>query len=330
MTIRGIAPGLIEDALNCLSRKGFSVEPVLQATGLSAADARSLTPQQIGQVWIAVADLMDDEFLGLSARPMYRGSYALMCHAAWHAGTLGRALKRALQFLRIVLGEPHGELVVADGWARIVLSGADGTYQALAYRTYWLIVLGLACCLIGRRIPVQRINFACAHPERRVDYDEFFGIPVHFDQESSYLAFDAALLQLPTVRSEQALKTFLRGAPGNLLVSYCQDAGWVMKLRAYLKSVPLAEWPDFDMVAQALAVAPTTLRRHLRSEGQNFALIKEEMRKGRAQFLLRESALGVAEIARELGFTEPSAFHRAFRAWTGTSPAAFRRGNRKS
>ena len=55
------------------------------------------------------------------------------------------------------------------------------------------------------------------------------------------------------------------------------------------------------------------------------ATIKDELRGALAQSLLRGNALSVAEIAAELGFTEPSAFHRAFRKWTGTSPGAFRR-----
>jgi len=74
-----------------------------------------------------------------------------------------------------------------------------------------------------------------------------------------------------------------------------------------------------------LGTTPATLRRRLRSEGQSFASVKDELRGALAQSLLRADTLSVAEIAIELGFTEPSAFHRAFRKWTGTSPGAFRR-----
>jgi AraC-like DNA-binding protein len=108
-----------------------------------------------------------------------------------------------------------------------------------------------------------------------------------------------------------------------LLVRYRHDSGWVAKTRAHLKALPAAEWPDFDTLAVRLGTTPATLRRRLRSEGQSFAAIKDELRSALAQ-ALRGHKLSVAEIAAELGFTEPSAFHRAFRKWTGTSPA-FRR-----
>ena len=320
-----ISPGFVEDALACLRRQGFNVDPVLRAADLPATIHESVTAEQYGRLWLAIADASDDEFFGLSARPMRRGSFALLSQVVLHTDTLRKALHRALQFLRVVLDDPRGELTVTDGQAQIVLSGAGTPYPAFAYRTFWLILLGLACWLIGRRIPLQRIDFACSSPDHRADYHQFFGVPVHFDQPNSCLAFDAAYLDLPTIRSEQALKIFLRSAPGNLLVRYHHDTRWVTKMRSHLKAVPPAEWPDFDTLARQLTMTPATLRRRLRSEGQSFASIKEEMRSTLAQSLLRESELSVADIACEVGFTEPSAFHRAFRKWTGTSPAAFRR-----
>jgi AraC-like DNA-binding protein len=320
-----ISPGFVEDALACLRRQGFAVEPVLRAAGLPSTVDASVTTQQYGRLWLAIADAADDEFFGLSARPMRRGSFALLSQLVLHADTLRKALRRALQFLRVVLDEPRGELIVTEGQAKIVLAGDGTPYPPFAYRTFWLILLGLACWLIGRRIPLQRIDFACPSPAHRTDYHQFFGVPVHFDQPNSCLAFDAAYLDLPTIRSEQALKTFLRSAPGNLLVRYRHDTRWVTKMRSHLKAVPPSEWPDFDTLARQLRMTPATLRRRLRSEGQSFASIKEEIRSTLAQSLLRESDLSVADIACEVGFTEPSAFHRAFRKWTGASPAAFRR-----
>ncbi|MET3553264.1 AraC-like DNA-binding protein [Burkholderia sp. 567] len=320
-----ISPDFVEDALESLRRQRIPAGPVLHAAGLPAAVHGPVTPQQYGRLWLAIASAIDDEFFGLAARPMRPGSFMLLCHAVLDAGTLEKALRRALQFLRVVLDEPHGELVVADGQAQIVLKQAGAPYSAFAYRTFWLILLGVACWLTGRRIPLQRIDFACPCPDHRTDYHQFFGVPVHFDRPDSRLAFNAAYLGLPTIRSTQALKTFLRGAPGNLLVRYRHDTGWVAKTRAHLKALPTAEWPDFDTLAVRLGTTPATLRRRLRSEGQSFASIKDELRGALAQSLLRAHRLSVAEIAAELGFTEPSAFHRAFRKWTGTSPGAFRR-----
>ncbi|THC57621.1 AraC family transcriptional regulator, partial [Burkholderia cepacia] len=119
--------------------------------------------------------------------------------------------------------------------------------------------------------------------------------------------------------------TSLRGAHGRWLVRYRDDTDWVAEPRAQLKVRPAAEWPDYDAMAVRVGTTPAPVRQRLRSEGQSFAAIKDELRGALAQSLLRGHTLSVAEIAVELGFTEPSAFHRAFRKWTGTSPGAFRR-----
>lgn len=320
-----ISAGFVEDALACLRVQGVDVAPLLRAAGLPDEVDAPVTVQQYGRLWLAMAAALDDEFFGLAARPMRVGSFALLGHAVLHTRTLEQALRRSLRFLRVVLDHPHGTLQASGGEARIVLADVGPPRPAFAYRTFWLVLLGLACWLIGRRIPLRRIDFSCPSPEHRADYSQFFGAPVHFDRPDCRLTFDAAYLRLPTIRSEQALKAFLRSAPANILVRYRHDTGWVAKIRAHLKTVAAADWPNFDALAAQLDVPPATLRRRLRSEGQSFAAIKDELRSVMAQALLRDGERSVADIASELGFSEPSAFHRAFRKWTGRSPGAFRR-----
>lgn len=321
-----IAPGFVEDALACLTARGMAAGHVLRAAGLAEPVVGPVTAEQYGLLWLAMAEATDDEFFGLGARPMRRGSFALMCHAVLHAPTLQHVLKRALQFLRVVLDEPHGELLTArDGNAQIVLSDAGGPRPAFAYRTFWLILLGLACWLVGRRIALKRVDFAGDGPAHRADYRHFFGAPVHFGEPASRIVFDASYLALPTIRSEKALQTFLRGAPANILVRYRHDEGLTAQIRALLKTTPPSAWPDFERLSAQLRIPPATLRRRLQAEGQGFAAIKDEIRRALALTLLGDTPLSIAAIAGELGFTEPSAFHRAFRKWMGVSPGEFRR-----
>ena len=70
---------------------------------------------------------------------------------------------------------------------------------------------------------------------------------------------------------------------------------------------------------------PSTLRHRLHDEGQSYAAIKDDIRRDLAVDLLLNTSRTIGEIAVQLGYSEPSAFFRAFRKWMGKSPEAFRR-----
>lgn len=322
---RMISPSFVEEALDCLRRQGKPTEPLLASLGLPPVVDRPISAEAYGALWLAVAAEVDDEFFGMGGRPMRSGSFTLLCHCVLHAQTLEQALRRALRFLGVVLEDPSGELVIRDGLAEIELTDKGEARSAFAYRTYWILLHGITCWLVGRRIPIRRVDFRCAEPPQGADYRLFFGAPVQFSQPASRLAFDRAVLKLPIVRTEQALKQFLRGAPANILVRYRYDAGLAASVRKRLRQATPSGWSGFSELAAQMKMSPSTLRHRLQSEGQSYAGIKDEIRRDLAIEMLLNGKSSVAEIAAQLGFSEPSAFHRAFRKWTSKSPAAFRR-----
>ena len=322
---RMISPSFVEEALDCLRRAGKPTAPLLASLGLPPVVENPISAESYGALWLAVAAEVDDEFFGMGERPMRRGSFTLLCHCVLHAKTLDQALRRALRFLDVVLEDPSGELVIRDGLAEIVLADKGNARSAFAYRTYWILLHGITCWLVGRRIPIRRVDFRCAEPPEGADYRLFFGAPVQFSQPVSRLAFDRAVLKLPIVRSEQALKQFLRGAPANILVRYRYDAGLAAAVRKRLRQQTPTAWAGFSDLAAQMHMSPSTLRHRLQAEGQSYAGIKDEIRRDRAIEMLQSSDAGVGDIAAQLGYSEPSAFHRAFRKWTTKSPAAFRR-----
>ena len=82
--------------------------------------------------------------------------------------------------------------------------------------------------------------------------------------------------------------------------------------------------PRIEPIARALGCSRQTLYRRLKAEGLTFEQVLDDLRRRRALKLIRESALAVKEIAYRLGFSDPAAFSRAFKRWTGKSPRALR------
>ena len=100
------------------------------------------------------------------------------------------------------------------------------------------------------------------------------------------------------------------------------DQGTAIRVRALLGAMAPADWPGFEDLARQLKTSPATLRRQLRADGQSYLSIKDELRLARAQQMLGDGQRSIAEIASALGYSEPSAFYRAYRKWTARSPRA--------
>jgi AraC-like DNA-binding protein len=325
-----IAICFVREALVEAARRGVDVDGLLDAAdipaSLLAAPQARVSPERYGALWLAIAQALDDEFFGMDVRPMKRGSFTLLCHSVLHAGTLERALHRALRFMHLMLDELTGSLTVAGGLARVDLAESPGAppRRMFAYAAFLMMVHGLACWLVGRRIPLLAAEFRCSAPDHADEYRVLFCAGVAFDRPHTFVAFDAAYLTLPTIREEAAMKEFLRGAPANFLVKYRHSDSLAARIRRRLRRYPPAEWPDFDTLAQEFHAAPATLRRRLDEEGQTYRSLKDELRRDMAIDFLGRSGLAVSEVADRLGFAEPSAFHRAFRKWTGGTPGEYR------
>jgi AraC-like DNA-binding protein len=82
-----------------------------------------------------------------------------------------------------------------------------------------------------------------------------------------------------------------------------------------------------DVTARRLATTPRTLQRRLSRAGTSFEALCDDVRKQAAHYYLADTTLSIAEVTYLLGYSEPTAFHRAFKRWYGTTPHAFRARN---
>lgn len=326
-----IAIAFVHEALACLRSRPELAQSILRDLGITdellASPASRVSSRLYGALWHRIAQALDDEFFGMDSHRMKAGSFTLLCHAIIHSDTLERALRRAMRFLSLVLDDLSGELMREGDVVHIILREtrkSRAPQRAFAYGTYLLILHGLACWLVGRRIPVQRADFRCEAPHFSPEWQILFTRNLHFSQPQSGLSFDASYLDMPNVQDEKSMKAFLREAPANFLVKYKNSASLSAKVRRRLKEWNPAQWPDFDALAAQFHVSSATLRRRLQEEGESYRSITDELRRDLAISLLSDTSHSVGDIAAQLGFAETSAFHRAFKKWTGIRPGEYR------
>jgi AraC-like DNA-binding protein len=89
-------------------------------------------------------------------------------------------------------------------------------------------------------------------------------------------------------------------------------------------NVPPAEWLELNEIAQRLNMSDATIQRRLKSEGVSYQQLKNDIRRDTAIEFLTKTDKTLQDISDELSFHDPSAFHRAFKKWTGVSPGAYR------
>lgn len=198
---------------------------------------------------------------------------------------------------------------------------------ALVDETAIASLVQLARDMTGRFLPVSLVAFVNPPPEDLTPYRDFFGGEVLFGQRATRLVLTHAQLTLPLRKSDPALLALLDQQAEQLLT---QVAAMPAELDAWRRRlVPLIRegQPSLAALAASLHMSTRTLQRHLAREGMGFQQLLDETRQHLAQAHLRNPRLDLAEIALLLGYSEQSAFQRAFKGWTGETPAQWRRSN---
>ncbi|MNZ12330.1 Urease operon transcriptional activator [compost metagenome] len=325
-----------QDLLQPLHERGIGTDEVLERAGIAVQLLRQpsarIPATAYRELAARVVELLGDEFYGQDSRRVKIGSARMLCATSVHCRTLGQALAHMTQFFNLLLEDFVCELACDGEICRLLVHEAPGprTPRLLAHEYLLFTLYGLACWLVGRRIPLLAVDFSFVDLPRGADYRALLEAPLRFAQPVTSLKFEHACMQLPVIRDSVAADDYTRDIGGHVIRKYRDSNGLAAHIRRTLRALPYAGWPDFASVAQGLHMTQSTLRRRLDEEGQSFRLIKDQLRRDMALEYLDRSSRSVSEIAEELGFAEPSALYRAFRKWTGVSLADHRRRSQAS
>jgi AraC-like DNA-binding protein len=310
--------------------KALAQARLLEAAGipknlLDSASSR-VTADAFAALWLASNREREDEFFGLDSHRMKVGSFALITYAVLHSRDLEQALRRMLRAFGATLSDIRGELVIESGEAivRLQTKIRGPNARRFAEETFLIMVHGLLCWLGGRRIAVNRADFAFERPVHAAEHAIMFAHDRRYDAPRTELHFDAAVLKSKIAQSDKTVKEFLRHAPQSVFLKYKNVDGWSARVRRRLKQSDGTRWPAFEEVAAEFNVAPSTLGRRLEAEGTTFQAMKDDVRRDLAIHHLHETARTVGDIARDLGYEDVSAFRRAFKKWTKSRPASYR------
>ena len=280
-----------------------------------------------------VVELMHDfvEVAGGPSAPLRAGfklqlgDYELLEYLCTSSQTLGETIACLGRYYPLLIAaeyELHVEGDRAEARFRLApgLPAPDFLYEfALASN---FTMAGLHLQLEGAQLPIE-VCVAHAAPAHAELFPQLFMAPARFGCEHNAIVFPVSMLDQPMRTADPLLHSVLTRLADRELAALADQSAFPAKVREAIEA-ELERGAGLDAVAERLHMSAGGLRSRLRQHGATFSALVDGLRRDRARHALQKTELSFAEMAHQLGFAHPPAFHRAVRRWFGVTPSAFR------
>lgn len=274
------------------------------------------------------AELSGDPFFGLhAAQSLEKGAYGLVEFVCRSAQTVRDGLEQLLRYQRLVNEVVEYSLVERGSVIALehripgepLAAGRQGNEFTVA------LFVQLARLLTGAPCPARRVWFVHPPPADVNELAEHFGT-THFDFNASAngVETDASLLELKIQSADSALHSVLAEQAQQELSRKPQSFDFLGRVREHVRVSLEKGAPGIERVAAAMKMSARTLQRRLADDGTSFQDVVEDVRQTLARVYLADPKLAVGEVAFLLGYSDPRAFVRAFKRWTGKTPGESR------
>ncbi len=299
----------------------------LRVLGEAPEPEAHFVPMATWQRWLARVDALEQRpGLGLRiAEGIGPRHFGVVGHAALACATLGEALQRLERFHASVYDANPAQVQLGPQGVTVEWGVARGRPGALVDETAIASLVQLARDMTGRYWPVREVCFVNPPPAWVQPYADFFGGAVRFEADCTRLVFSAEVLSLPLRKSDPALLALLDRQAEAVLAEVSRVPAVVDAWRRTLVPLIREGRTGLAALAEAHHTSVRSLQRRLAEQGTSFQQLLDDTRRHLAEGHLKNARLDVAEIALLLGYSEQSAFTRAFRSWTGVTPALWRR-----
>ncbi|WP_394838656.1 AraC family transcriptional regulator [Pendulispora rubella] len=290
----------------------------------------------------AAETIIDDSLLGLhTAIRQKRGSFGVLDFAVRSVPTVRDAIQRLAKYQRLISNLSPFDAKVRRGELFVThrIKGDPLGIGRHGHEFTMAVLLKMVRELTGEAIVPKRVTFAHSRSSGTLELKNFFGIDrVEFAGDANMLIFAAEVLDAPILTADADLLEFLdslteihlQPAPGRLtpiLDWPDQDQrDYSALVRPYIvDTLKRGKNPSIEHAAEFHRTSVRTLQRRLEMSGTIFYSMVDDVRRELSLLYLGDPRLRVSDVAQRLGYAEVRSFARAFRRWTGYTPAQYRR-----
>lgn len=304
----------------------------LAAAGFTEAELRDpdrlLELDAVLRLTRAAAEAAGDDCLGLHMGAVWAlGDLGVLGYAVLNAPTVGTGLRNLARYGRVHLQGGRITLEQTAGEAHLAYQLDTEDLELARQHVESAAVVGLRIVrhLAGEPTRPRRVAFGHRRPRDTREHARAFGCPVEFGARGPLrIVFDAALLERPAADADRTLLPIVEQHLDERVSRHAEPAV-VQEVRQVLAHILCDGSPTLRTVARRCGASVRTLQRRLDEQGLAFRDLVRAVRLELAERYLAEPDASLTEVAFLLGYSELSAFDRAYRRWTGSTPLAARR-----
>ena len=317
--------------ISAVADAGVAREELLQAAQLDPASVDNPESRIPYANYVALyeqaAKLTGDDCFGLHiAERAVPQMFDLLGYVGMASPTMGEALERMVRYYELWSDGAVYDLTTAGSKARLTYKIRDARVRECRQECETSFATPVMLChkVAGVDWVPDEIGFHHPRPANISEHERIFRVPVYFDRPVNELIFDRSYLDLPLTGGDPGLVSVLDRHAGLLLAELPKPERLTDKVRRLLGDSLRGGDLGLEVFARRLGMTGRTLQRKLKDEDTTYHDLVDEVRCELSKRYLQKSGMAIGEIAYSVGFSETSAFNRAFKRWTGMTPKEYR------
>lgn len=319
----------VNTVLSAAERVGVTREHLLTQAKIRPSElARERWPiDHITRLWRAAVHCTKDAGFGLKAGTLVGpGSFNVVSYLLQSAPNLRGAIGLVQQYQRLISDGGRFQIIAGTDASWVVYHPCQGTLAFSPHQIEAVLaaVVAFSRLVTGQSIQPRQVQFNQPRIGPMVGYREVFGCPVAFEQAFSGVLVANALLDAPLPQADMQLARLHDRYAAQRLAVLHEGGALVQELRGWIAVALQGRVPTRAEASKALGMSERTLARRMHEQQLSFSRLLDDARRDAALLAIVRPEIPLVNIGQSLGFAEPAVFWRAFRRWTGYTPAQWR------
>jgi AraC-like DNA-binding protein len=322
---------VVRGLVQAVEQAGFDPGAFLRTAGLEPIRLQShevrVPRSEIYRLCELAIDMTGDPGLGLHwAAKLSERMFVPVSHLITNGSSLRQCFELLAQFVRLLADDAGYQIVEEEQKVTLVSLPIDAESPRMQQFLAEMMLAGF-WRLIRSFVPSAKpecASFRHRAPAHRAEYTRMFEGAELFEQPFTRLVFDRSLLDASSTLKDDDVREALQSVAERRLMRLTEGMPYALRVSEYLVREGWPDRTDMESAAAGLGTSARSLRRRLADEGKSYSDVLSDALATIAKTFLRGQRHTIQEVAYEMGFSDPSTFHRAFKRWTGTTPSAYR------